>query len=408
MGSSLLRRAGARGGPCGAVLLAMCGVASACSSGDPGAGSGGGSGAEATGGAGTGGTRSGSGGSPLAGGGRTSDGGTSGAGGSATGGAEGGGAGGGFADGCPAELVGWATEAGDELSGVTGGGNTAPVTPTTLAELRGYAEDAEPRVIHIAGSWDLEGHLQLGSEKTLLGVGADAELRGGLRIRGMAGAFVENVIVRNLHIDGATSDADGDAVQIHFAHHVWIDHSDIFDAADGNLDIVHGSNWVTLSWNVFHYTSGAPDPAHRFSSLIGHDDDNSGEDEGRLKVTLHHNWWSDGVLERMPRVRFGEVHSFNNYFSSSESNYCIRAGRGAHILAEGNFFDGVSSPHQFNSGADEATAHITARENVYQDTTGADGTSGGGTPFVDPPYDYALDAAEDVPDLVQECAGPRG
>jgi pectate lyase len=30
-------------------------------------------------------------------------------------------------------------------------------------------------------------------------------------------------------------------------------------------------------------------------------------DRGKLKVTFHHNWWADGVIERMPRVRFGDV-----------------------------------------------------------------------------------------------------
>ena len=47
---------------------------------------------------------------------------------------------------------------------------------------------------------------------------------------------------------------------------------------------------------------------------------------GRKLVTWHHNWWSSNVHERMPRVRFGDVHVFDNYYSSSGNNYCIRAG----------------------------------------------------------------------------------
>jgi pectate lyase len=308
---------------------------------------------------------------------------------------------------CPAALVGWASQAGDDVATTTGGGDVEPVVPTTLEQLEDYASDEEPRVIHIEGAWDLNGRLSVASNKTIVGIGPDAELRGGVRIRGYADAFVQNVIVRNLTVNGATTDVDGDAMQVYFAHHVWIDHCEIYDGVDANLDVVHGSNWVTISWTKFRYTSAAPDPEHKFSSLFGHSDNNGSEDDGRLKVSVHHNWWAEGVTERMPRVRFGEVHSFNNYFSSAGNNYCIRAGRNAHILSEGNFFDGVNSPHEFNSTEDEATAHITARENGYDGTPDDDGASGGGTPFDDPPYDYELDAAADVPASVQNCAGPR-
>ena len=58
------------------------------------------------------------------------------------------------------------------------------------------------------------------------------------------------------------------------------------------------------------------------------------EDTGRLKVTWHHNHWVERVIERMPRVRFGQVHVFNNYFASPDNNYCVRAGRGARLRAD--------------------------------------------------------------------------
>jgi len=336
--------------------------------------------------------------------------GSGGAGGTATGGAASGGAGSGGSGGnitCRTDLEGWAAEAGDGQSTTTGGGDATPVVPTTLEELEAYASDDQPRVIHIEGAWDLNGRLNVASNKTLLGIGPDAELRGGVRIRGYDDAFVENVIIRNLNINGATTDVDKDAMQVYFAHHIWVDHCEIWDGVDANLDVVHGSNWVTISWTKFRYSSAAPDPDHKFSSLIGHSDNNADEDDGRLKVTLHHNWWAEGVTERMPRVRFGEVHSFNNYFSSAGNNYCIRGGTHAHILSEGNFFDGVNSPHEFNSPEDEGTAHITARDNGYQGTPTDDGTTGNGTPFDDPPYDYTLDPNAAVPALVQACAGPR-
>ena len=38
-------------------------------------------------------------------------------------------------------------------------------------------------------------------------------------------------------------------------HHVWIDHCEVWDAYDGNMDITHGSNWITVSWTKFRYST---------------------------------------------------------------------------------------------------------------------------------------------------------
>jgi len=312
---------------------------------------------------------------------------------------------------CPRELVGWASVAGDGVSSTTGGGNATPVRPKSAAELMTYASDATPRVIEITGTLRVPS-LQIASNKTLVGIGNDATLEGGLRIRGRKDEPVSNVIIRNLRIDGATTEVDNDAVQLYFAHHVWIDHSEIWDGPDGDLDMSHAVNWVTVSWTKVRYSENYKKPPgetndHRFASLVGHSDNNAGEDTGRLKISFHHNWWAERVIERMPRVRFGQVHVFNNYFASPGNNYCVRAGRGASVLVESNFFARVNSPHEFNSAEDEATAHITARDNVYEATTGTQAIGGGGTPFTSVPYDPKLDAPASLPSLVKGCAGPR-
>jgi pectate lyase len=335
-----------------------------------------------------------------------------GSGGANTAGAGGGGTGGaGGSSGCPSALVGWATVNGDNVSTTTGGGNAAHVRPTTATELTNYASDSTPRVIEIAGTFNI-GQLQVNSDKTLVGIGTDATINGGVRIRGNSSSMVSNVIVRNLRVNGATTTADNDAMQIYFAHHVWIDHCEIWDGPDGNLDMTHAINWVTVSWTKFRYTTAYQRPSgetadHRFSSLLGHSDNNASEDTGRIKVTFHHNWWAERVLERMPRVRFGQVHVFNNYFSSAGNNYCVRAGLNASILVEGNYFDGVSSPHEFNSTSDQMTAYITARNNTYNNTTGNQSTGGGGTPFSNAPYSATIESASGIPALVRSCAGPR-
>lgn len=312
---------------------------------------------------------------------------------------------------CPKTLVGWATVAGDGVTTTSGGGNAAPQRPTSAAELIALASDAQPRVIEIKGTFDVPS-LKVSSNKTLIGIGKDATLRGGVSVRGKDDAMVSNVILRNLRVDGATTQVDADAVQLYFAHHVWIDHCEIWDGPDGNLDMTHAVNWVTVSWTKVRYTPNYRKPEgetsdHRFASLIGHSDNNAKEDEGRLKISFHHNYWAESVIERMPRVRFGQVHVFNNYFAARGNNYCVRAGRGAHLLIEGNHFDGVNDPHVFNSPEDEATAHITARDNAYENATGMRAVDGGGAPFSSVPYALTLDVAANIPALVRTCAGPQ-
>jgi pectate lyase len=339
-----------------------------------------------------------------------SSGGTGGAASGGTGGTGTGGTGGGV-NTCPTALVGWATVSGDGVSSTTGGGNATPVRPTTVEQLLNYASDSTPRVIEISGTFNVP-RLQINSNKTLIGIGNNATINGGLRIRGYAHSPVSNVIIRNLRVNGATTAVDNDSVQLYFAHHVWIDHCEIWDGPAGNLDMTHAINWVTVSWTKFRYTTSYQRPSgesgdHRFSSLLGHSDNNASEDTGRIKVTFHHNWWAERVIERMPRVRFGQVHVFNNYFSSQNNNYCVRAGRNAALLVEGNYFDRVNSPHEFNNATDQGTAHITARNNAYQNTTGARATGGGGPAFASVPYSATIEPASGIPSVVQACAGPR-
>ncbi len=302
-------------------------------------------------------------------------------------------------------LCGWAAVAGDGVETTTGGGDVPPVTVSTADELLALAEDPEPRVIQIDGMIDTPS-LDVASNKTIVGLGPSSGIRGGIRIHGESLTEpVSNVIVRNLHVDGTTTDIE-DGIQIFFAHHVWIDHVDVFDAPDGNLDVTHGSDNVTISSSIFHYTDAAP-ADHRFSNLIGHDDDNQAEDQGRLRVTFHHNWWADNVVERMPRMRFGHVHLLNNYYSSGGNNYCIGAGVEARVIVENNAFAGVNDPNILYD--DEPSAGLTASGNQYEDTKGLQ-NGDQGQPVPPLPADYVpcpTDPASDVPALVMAGAGPQ-
>jgi pectate lyase len=305
--------------------------------------------------------------------------------------------------------IGWASVGGDGVTTTTGGEGGDTVKPTTADELIAYAASDEPLIIQIEGTFNVP-RLNVASNKTLVGIGNAATLNGGVRIRGKDDDNVKNVILRNLHVNGGPSDADDDAMQIYFAHHVWIDHADIYDGPDGNLDITHASSWVTISWTKFRYTTAYVKPSgedsdHRFSNLLGHSDNNSSEDTGRLKVTFHHDYWGERVIERMPRVRFGEVHVFNNYYNAPNNNYCIGGGLEAHLLVENNYFDDVKDPHRFQDDGD--TAAIVARNNTYTgiaDTTAKDTRGSAFTPG----YTAALEPADaTLKATVQKCAGPR-
>jgi pectate lyase len=323
----------------------------------------------------------------------------------------------------PSPLVGWAAQSGGGVTTTTGGGNAAPVTVTSLGELQAAVKGTTAAVIYVKGVM-AAGSVTVGSNKTIVGL-CGAELHGHMEISGSS-----NVIIRNIKLvgyavgdcskdpsydsaTGCSSGQDNISVQKD-AHHIWFDHCDISDGTDGNLDITNGADFVTVSWTKFHYTprtdtqgsdsTGAA--GHRYSNLVGGSDSKT-TDAGKLNVTWHHNWWADNVVERQPRVRFGKNHIFNNLYTSTVANYCVRAGIQAHILLENNVFSGVKDPHEFNSTDDQTTAYITANGNLYTSVSGDKATGGGGTPFTDPPYDYTLDATASLQAAIQAGAGPK-
>ncbi|HET9474351.1 MAG TPA: hypothetical protein VFO82_10680 [Steroidobacteraceae bacterium] len=199
---------------------------------------------------------------------------------------------------------------------------------------------------------------------TLFGVGADATLVGAwLDISGTEKRAM-NVIVRNLTLldtadcfpewsptDGPLGNwnASYDSISIRNATHVWIDHNRFADLRtrdaaqpsyfgrrhqvhDGFIDITNESDYVTVSWNQF--------ADHDKAMLIGNSDAAT-SDRGLLRVTLHHNLF-ENIGQRAPRVRFGQVHVYNNvYRAAADTSYQSTWGVGieSRIFSENNFFD---------------------------------------------------------------------
>lgn len=302
--------------------------------------------------------------------------------------------------------VGWAAwdVANSKAYAVTGGYGGTVVEVSTLADLQKYAKASGKYVIYMKGTMGagVATRVPVTSDKTIFGVNG-ATLNGGFDISDGA----NNVILRNIVVIGPGAvDVDGvDPVNIDKATHVWVDHLDIRDGQDGNLDIVNGSNLVTVSWTKFSYTSKSSE--HRFSNLFGNSDSKT-SDRTKLKITVHHSWWADNVQERMPRVRYGQVHVVNNLFTSKLGDYCVRAGFEADILVESNAFVGVKTPIDLYEGKYTA---VTSRNNYYSGTSG--NTSGSSAAAFTPPYSMTIDDATNIEAAIRAGAGatladPRG
>jgi pectate lyase len=329
----------------------------------------------------------------------------------------------------PSRLEGWAAVAGNGVNTTTGGGNAPMQVVTNLAQLQAAVAGTNAAVIGVRGNM-APGDVRIGSNKTIVGL-CGAQIHGHIEINGST-----NVIVRNIEIvgfspgncaldpgfDASVGCSSGDDAVIiqRNSHHVWFDHCIVRDGTDGNLDISNGANFVTISFTKFMYTprtdnvgsdsTGAA--GHRYSNLVGGTDEpDDFDDANSLNVTWHHNWWADNVVERQPRIRFGQNHLYNNYWNSDTANYCVRAGIESNVLLEGNVFDGVDDPHEFNNADDQGTANITANNtNVYINTTSDMATGGGGQPFTNPPYQYVLENANGIAAALQNPntgAGPH-
>ena len=205
--------------------------------------------------------------------------------------------------------------------------------------------------------------INVGSNTTVIGLGNSARIiKGSLRVKGVRNVIIRNVTFEDAYDyfpewdpkDGPTGNwnTEYDNLQVMESTNVWVDHCTFTDGErsddnapiifgqralhhDGMLDITLASNYVTVSNNVFK--------GHGKTNLIGGSDSRTAEDSGRLRVTFRHNIW-DTTAERMPRVRFGEVDVYNNYYKGSPEHaaykwvYGMGVGFESKIYSESNYF----------------------------------------------------------------------
>jgi pectate lyase len=295
-------------------------------------------------------------------------------------------------------LVGYATVQDDDGTPylVTGGSLGEEVTATTLEELTVYLESPEPLVVSFSGLFEGVDAIHIASDKTLLGVGDSAHLRGvELAIESQRNVIIKNVTVSHVVAEGAGT--SNDAIVISDSKNVWIDHSDLHsdrlngrDFYDGLLEIKNGAAFITVSHTVLH--------DHYKVSLISSGDEQVGDTV--IRATYHHNFFHDTV-SRLPSIRFGKAHIFNNYFSNNTGGSGVNARMGAVVLVESNYFQNTDDPIGWFEGPQ--TGYWEMSDNIFEACSGSQPTTSTGT--LDIPYDYALDPVADVPAIVSASAG---
>lgn len=296
-----------------------------------------------------------------------------------------------------------------------------------IVQVRGSIDISEGRSYADTAEMARRGRIDIPTQTTLIGIGNDAGIRNGhLHVR------ADDVILRNLTIENPVDPApqwdpdDGskgnwnsefDGLTIEGARHVWVDHMTFTDGShpddptevangrhvqhhDGALDIKAGADLVTISHTVFR--------RHEKNTLIGSSDGAARTDAGKLRVTIHHSLF-DAVSTRAPRVRFGQVHLYNNLHIGDLHDPVYRFG---HAHGVGNQSRILSEANAFNITGAKDCKRIVGEHGgtTYRDA----GSLLNGAPMActwddaigwTPPYAYSVLPAGEVPAAVLANAG---
>lgn len=343
----------------------------------------------------------------------------------------------------PADLSGFGAVQSDTAVPytLTGGYGAGITTVTDLAGLQTALAGTGPLIIEVSGLIDNSGNpsesLTVPSNTTLYG---DPDNQGQLTNIELT-LSGENYIFRNLILSevvavaikdsGGTTlveeGAGNDVISINGARHVWIDHCELYssltpaelydfsgpnetadgvideydakDFYDGLIDIKNGASFITLSNNYLH--------DHWKGILIGSSDTQENGDSA-TRVTLHHNYFRD-VISRIPLLRYGKGHFYNNYVHGTIPTLFGNPTRidtvsnlrmGAEALIEGNYIQGAEDTFGHFFGGTTGFWNVT--DNTFVDVIN-EVTASTGSYAV--PYNYTAEASSGINVSVPTQAG---
>lgn len=327
------------------------------------------------------------------------------------------------AAGAFAEPVGYGAAA-------TGGGAKSPITVTSLADAQAKidAYKSGGLVLHYTGKFDYASitdvcaqwrkpaqtlEIKNKSDITILGA-SDSSANFGIHIAGSA----SNIIVQNMTIGLLPGGESADSISIEGMSsgkpsNIWIDHNTIFasltmcpgagDASfDGGIDMKKGAHHITVSYNYIH--------DYQKVALNGYSDKDTVN--AASLTTYHHNRF-DNVKSRLPLLRFGKAHIYNNYFGNVHSSG-INVRMGGQALIEANYFENVANP--VTSRDSDRIGYWELRDNYVGSGitwTEASGTYANATDWTTTKaygavgYRYTLDTAGNVKGRAIATAGAR-
>ncbi|TMW90279.1 hypothetical protein EJD97_015972 [Solanum chilense] len=210
----------------------------------------------------------------------------------------------------------------------------------------------------------LNQELIMTGDKTIDARGQQVHITGGA---GLMLQYINNVIIHGLHIHdikagngglirdsinhyGFRTKSDGDGISIYGSTNIWIDHVSMSNCDDGLIDAVQASTAITIS--NCHFTH------HNDVMLFGASD--SFKQDAILQITLAFNHFGQGLIQRMPRVRWGFVHAVNNDYTHWLM-YAVGGSQQPTILSQGNRF--IAPP---NPNAKEVTKREYSPESVWK------------------------------------------
>lgn len=318
-----------------------------------------------------------------------------------------------------ADPIGYATLNG----GTTGGAGGQVVYASTGAEINqamcNRASEDTPLIIYVSGTinhgntqsysgscdtQDDEIQFKGVSNISLIGTGNGAVFdQIGIHLRDTSNIILQNLHIKNVKKSGSPTSNGGDAIGMESGvFNVWVDHCTLEatggedDGYDSLLDMKATTQYVTVSYTHYHHSGRG--------GLMGSSD----SDDTNTFVTFHHNYYQD-VDSRMPLLRHGTAHAFNNYYNGITKSG-MNPRMGGKIKAEHNHFENANNPigtfYTTNMG------YWDLKDNIFENvtwTSASDEFPAGPNPVsttsINIPYSYTLDAVNCVRDIVKATAG---